>query len=56
MTTRTDESIIYGRPSAAFASKTILDLQVSNYRQSSQAEDQKKKEQLKKQSDGVNSF
>jgi hypothetical protein len=49
-------SIIYGAPSAVFASKQILDSHMKNYRESTEAADQKKKAKLKKESESSTSF
>jgi hypothetical protein len=50
------ESIIYGGPSAVFASKKILDPLMNNYHQSLQDEEQKKKAKINKESDSSIGF
>jgi hypothetical protein len=50
------DPIIYGDPSAIFASKQILDPLMNNYRKSIEDEDQKEKAKLKQQSDSSSGF
>ena len=49
-------SIIFGAPSAVFASKKILDFHMNDYRQSIEAKDQARKAKLKKESDSSTGF
>jgi hypothetical protein len=49
-------AIIYGNPSAVFASKRILDPLMNNYRKSIEAADQEQKDKLKKDSDSSSGF
>jgi len=50
------ESIIYGSPTAVFASKQILDPIMNSYHESVMSKDQKEKAKLKKESESSTSF
>ena len=50
------ESVIYGAPTAIFASKQILGLHMNNYRQSIESKDQAEKAKLKKESESSTGF